>query len=276
MERAQLGEVELEYEVAGSGEPVVFIHGAFIADAFRPLLSEPALLDRYQLIVYRRRGHGGGDSPEGSVSVAQQASDCAHLLGHLGVKRAHVVGHSFGGAVALQLAMDEPPLVGSLALLEPALFVGESGPGYRTALADGAARYGEAGADGVANIVHAFFQARWPGYRDALDAMLPGAASQAVTDAPIWFQQDLPGLLDWEFGEPEARRVSQPTLAVLGGGSPALGPRFEETHRLLMRCVPIVEEFILPDATHFMHLEEPSLGQRLAEALADFFARHAI
>ena len=56
MERASLDEAELEYEVSGTGEPVVFIHGAFIADTFRPLLAEPTLAGRYRLILYHRRG----------------------------------------------------------------------------------------------------------------------------------------------------------------------------------------------------------------------------
>jgi pimeloyl-ACP methyl ester carboxylesterase len=49
MERAEVAGVQLEYQISGSGtgDPVVFIHGAFIADSFRPLLAEPALAERY-------------------------------------------------------------------------------------------------------------------------------------------------------------------------------------------------------------------------------------
>ncbi len=43
LERVRIDGAELEYEVSGAGEPVVFIHGAFIADTFRPLLAEPSL-----------------------------------------------------------------------------------------------------------------------------------------------------------------------------------------------------------------------------------------
>jgi pimeloyl-ACP methyl ester carboxylesterase len=56
MNRAQIGGVALEYEVRGSGEPVVLIHGSFIADGLRPLLAEPSLTERYQLFLYHRRG----------------------------------------------------------------------------------------------------------------------------------------------------------------------------------------------------------------------------
>jgi pimeloyl-ACP methyl ester carboxylesterase len=53
----------------------------------------------------------------------------------------HVVGHSFGGCIALQLALDSPHVVRSLALLEPALFVGASARSYRESLLRSAERY---------------------------------------------------------------------------------------------------------------------------------------
>jgi pimeloyl-ACP methyl ester carboxylesterase len=104
VDRAVVDGVALEYEVSGAGEPVVCVHGALIADTFRPLRGEPSLA-RYCLITYRRRGYGGSTG-DGPASIARQAADCAALLRHLGVERAHVVGHSYGGAIALQLALD--------------------------------------------------------------------------------------------------------------------------------------------------------------------------
>jgi pimeloyl-ACP methyl ester carboxylesterase len=169
------------------------------------------------------------------VSVAQQAVDCRALLHHLGVERAHVVGHSYGGIVALQLALETPGVVHSLALLEPGLMVGASAQDYREALARGVERYREAGAEVV---VDEFLQARWPGYRATLDRVLPGAFAQAVADAGTWFEREASGQLAWRFSEAEVRRISQPTLSVLGGGSDALWSRFGETHRLLLGWLP--------------------------------------
>ena len=270
MERVRADGAELEYEVSGTGEPVVFIHGAFIADTFRPLLAEPNLAGRYRLILYHRRGYAGSSPAAEPVSIAGEAADTRALLRHLGVERAHVVGHSYGGAVALQLALDTPDVVHSLALLEPALMVGASAQGYRESLARGTERYREAGA---AVVVDEFLQARWPGYRAALDRALPGAFAQAVADAGTTFERELPGLLGWRFGEEEARRISQPALSVLGGESDALWSRFGETHRLLLAWLPHAEGFVLPGATHFLQLEDP---RGMAEALAAFWARHQL
>jgi pimeloyl-ACP methyl ester carboxylesterase len=270
LERASINGAELAYEVSGAGEPVIFIHGSFIADTFRPLLDQPGLADRYQCILYHRRGYGGSSRTSGVISVARQAADCRELLRHLGLESAHVAGHSYGGAVALQLALDSPDVVHSLALLEPALMVGASAQGYRESLALGTERYREVATSGI---VHEFLEARSPDYRSRLDDILPGAFDQAVADAGTAFEHELPGLLDWHFDEAEARRISKPVLSELGGNSATLWPRFEETHRLLVEWLPGSEGFVLPGTTHFPQIEDP---QGVAAMLVAFWSRHPI
>ncbi len=269
MERASVDGITLEYEVSGEGEPVIFIHGAFIADAFRPLVAEPTMNRGFKLITYRRRGYVGSTRTPGPVAVSQQAEDCRGLLQHLGVERAHVVGDSFGGCVGLQLALESPEVVHSLALLEPALMIGESGPSYRESLRRSEQLYRKVGAEAA---VDEAFRARWPDYRSSLERALPGAFEQAIVDAPATFDMDI-GLLDWRFGEEEARRVTQPTLSVLGANSEALWSRFGETHRLLLEWLPNAEAFVLPGATHFLQVQNPN---DMAEALAAYFARHPL
>lgn len=270
MGQAMVGGITLEYEVAGSGEPVLLIHGALIADAFRPLLAEPALAGRYRFITYHRRGYLGRSCASGPASIARQAADCRALMGHLGVRRAHVVGHSLGGSIALQLALDAPEVVHSLAVLEPALVVGSSAQSYRDAMARGRQRYAAGDAAGT---VDEFLRARFgAGYRTAfLDRVLPEAFAQAVTDAATAFEVDMPAVGDWHFTEAEAQRITQPVLAVLGAESDALWPRFGETHRLLLTWLPRSEGVVLPGATHALQMQNP---RGMAETLADFFARH--
>lgn len=266
---ATINGADLEYDVIGPGEPAIFIYGAFVADLFRPVIAQPSLAG-YRRIHYHRRGYAGSSPAAGSVRVSGVAADARAILEHLGVARAHVVGHSYGGAVALQLALDAPESVHSLALLEPALMAGSSAPAYRESLAASGQRYREGD---VAEVVDAFLEARLPGYRTSLDRLLPGAFRQAVADAGTWFECELPGLLEWQFGEAEARAIQQPALSVLGGESEALWARFGEAHRLLLTWLPRAEGVVLPRVAHFMQLQDPA---GVAGALAAFWARHPI
>ena len=120
MKRVKVNDVELEYEVRGSGEPILLID-MLIADCFVPLLDEPSLAGRYQLIRYHKRGWVGSTHTPPPVSIGDHAADAAALLGHLGVRRAHIAGHSTGASIAAQLALDYAENVHTLTLLEPTL-----------------------------------------------------------------------------------------------------------------------------------------------------------
>lgn len=270
MQRVTIGDTTLAYEIAGTGEPVIFIHGALVSDSLRPLLAETNLANQYQLIHYHRRGYGESDRVTGAVSISDQAEDCAALLQHLNVGPVHVVGHSYGGDVALQLALDHPDMVHSLILLEPALIVGESGPEYRQSLAQGGELYRSVETE---TLVHQFLLARWSDYRETLDRVLPGAYARAVIDAETTFEYELPGLLDWPFTETEARQIQQPTLSVLGGDSNAFSPRFGEVHQLLQQWLPHAEGITIPGVTHFLTIQDP---EAVSNGLASFWEQHPI
>lgn len=268
MDKAVVEGTTLEYEVSGTGEAVIFIHGALIAEAFRPLLTEPSLGQGYKLITYHRRGYRGSSHASGFVSLVQQAADCRALLRHLGIERAHVVGHSLGGSIGVQLALDTSDVVHSLALLEPALFGRVTGQAYRESLARGEQRYKEGPADVV---VDEFLEMRFgSGYRMALERALPGAFDQAVADSGATFEMDLPGLREWRFNEEELQCITQPVLNVMGSQSEALWPRFGEVYRLVLGWLPHAEGFVLPGAAHGLMMQNP---HGMAEALANFWHR---
>jgi pimeloyl-ACP methyl ester carboxylesterase len=268
--RVRVNGTELEYKVRGSGEPVVLVHGAVIADAFESLLTEPAMASRYRLISYHRRGYAGSARPQGLVSIPEQAADCHALLRHLGVARAHVVGHSYGGKVALALALNFPDAVHSLALLEPAMADTPSGPQFGAETILPAFRLYEAG--DRAGAVDLFMRGvAGPEYRQTLSVVLPPAAfEQAVADADTLFQVDLPGVLQWRFTREDARRITQPVLSVAGSDSV---PACRESHDVILAWLPQAEAFVLPNATHALQMMNP---RGMAEALASFVARHPL
>ena len=271
MDRAALEDVELEYEVRGAGEPVVLIHPGHFADWFTPLLDEPALRDHYRVLWYHRGGCAGSSHIAGPVSLAQHAAHCRSLMRYVGIERAHVVGHSSSGNVALQLALDAPHAVHSLALLEPALYAVPSTQTSRAFVGTAVQLYR---AGDKAGAVDTFLRGVCgPGYRAVLDQALPGAFDQHVADADTFFGQELPALQQWSFTREDARRITQPVLAVIGAKSQERDRIWVERQELLLSWLPNVEPFVLPDATHLLQVQNP---RGMAEGLAAFFARHLI
>ena len=271
MERAAVDGLELEYELRGSGEPVVLIHWGFCAAWAEPLMDERALADRYRLVRYHRAGFAGSDRIQGAVSMAEHAAHCALLMRELGIERAHVVGHSSSADIALQLALDFPPAVHTLALMEPARPVpptDEQAEFVREFVAPAIQRY-RAGdkAGAVDTFARGVFGSN---YRDPMERGLPGVLPRAVADADAFFAQELPALQQWSFTQDDASRISQPVLGVLGENT---APTFPGRLRLLMSWLPNVEPFHLPDATHLLHLENPA---GMAAGLAEFYARHPL
>jgi pimeloyl-ACP methyl ester carboxylesterase len=249
----------IAYEECGAGEPVVLIHAGLCADWFAGL---PDLAGSYRLIRYHRAGYGESDRIEGAVTVGRFADHCRALLRHLGIERAHVVGHSSSAVIALQLALDHPEVVRSLALLETALLAVPSGPFA------GQAMRAYADGDRAAAVDIWMRGVCGPGYRDVFDAVLPGAIDRA--DADTFFEQELPAVRAWSFGPAEARAVTCPVLLVVGERSRDVSPAFGERHALLRAWLPHAESFELPAANHLMHVQNPGA---LTERLAAFFAR---
>ena len=111
---------EVEYWLAGVGETVVFVHGSMGDETFA-MFDQPSLTQHFRVLHYHRRGFGRSQASEVPMTSGQAAANLRALMQHLGIDKAHFVGQSLGGLVVLQLALDAPTMVQSLALLEPAL-----------------------------------------------------------------------------------------------------------------------------------------------------------
>jgi pimeloyl-ACP methyl ester carboxylesterase len=109
---------ELAYELTGTvGDPVVLIHGS-CADrhVWDPVV--PGLSQALQVLAYDRRGHGQSAPAPRPNPVRDDAEELAELLAALDHYPAHVIAHSYGGAVGLRLATERPEMVRSLAIHE--------------------------------------------------------------------------------------------------------------------------------------------------------------
>ncbi len=110
------GGVRLRYQIEGEGEPVLLIHGYSVSGdinwRFPGVISLVA--QDYRVITLDNRGHGQSDKPTSPEDYGlAMVSDAVGLLDHLEIERAHVVGYSMGGMIALRMLADHPERVRS-------------------------------------------------------------------------------------------------------------------------------------------------------------------
>jgi pimeloyl-ACP methyl ester carboxylesterase len=266
MARVRIDGAELETVVLGSGDPVVLVQTALTADELVPLGER--LRDRFRVVHYHRRGYARSSPAVRPGSVAREAADCARLFGALGIDRAHVVGTSYSAAVALQLAVDHPEAVHTLALVEPPPVHGPDDAAFRAAnddlRRDRLARGAEAAVDRFLTVTMG------TDWRTRLDDVLPGASAQVLRDGRTFFDVDMPALLRWSFDATAAARVRAPVLHVAGGEHGAL---FEGVGELVRGWLPHAEQVTIAGAGHDVALTHP---EEVTASLVPFLLRHPI
>ena len=115
MPKAHANNIDIYYEITGSGEPLVLIAGlGYDMWMWRNMI--PGLAEHFQVIAFDNRGVGQTDKPEGPYTAKLLADDTAGLIEALGLQRVAVLGHSMGGFVAQALALSRPDLLSKLIL----------------------------------------------------------------------------------------------------------------------------------------------------------------
>jgi 3-oxoadipate enol-lactonase len=116
MPTAKLGSIELYYERAGEGAPLLFISGTGGDLRVKPNVFDGPLPQAFDVISYDQRGLGRSQKPDVPYSMADYADDAAALMEYAGWASAKVIGVSFGGMVAQELVLRHPARVERLVL----------------------------------------------------------------------------------------------------------------------------------------------------------------
>jgi pimeloyl-ACP methyl ester carboxylesterase len=255
------------YVDEGSGAPVVLVHGS-VSD-YREWSNQMApLARRYRVIAYSRRYHWPNLPPakDADASVERQTDDLAAIIQAMGIAPAHIVGHSYGGAVALNLTLRHPELVRTLVLAEPAVsgvladtpendVVSKESQAIRAQMKDAFASGNEE------RIVRTY-----------ASHVAPGEFEKAPSEVRQMLVANVPAFqLDFTSRRPpftcdDARRVAVPVLILSGDRSPMGLQRIAEE---AARCIKGARLVRIPQATHWLQSDH---AQAFNDAVLAFLA----
>lgn len=105
MAKALINGINVHYQTKGEGPDVVLVHGITATLAMWYQGVFPLLAQNYRVTAYDLRGHGLSDLTPSGYTSREMADDLLALMDHLGIERARVVGHSFGGSIGLHLSL---------------------------------------------------------------------------------------------------------------------------------------------------------------------------
>ncbi|WP_411883725.1 alpha/beta fold hydrolase [Polaromonas sp. YR568] len=240
-------------------EPLVFLH-ALAMDARMWQGVADRLGTEATLYALDCRGHGASGKPAGPYTTARFANDLAQVLDSLGAARAHVVGCSMGGTVALAFAGLYPQRVASLSVIDTTAWYGDDAPGAWEGRAQRALR------EGLASLIP--FQAeRWfsPGFAESSPEVLAGAVEVFLRNDVNAYAEScrMLGRAD------ERERISRytgPAIVVVGESDYATPLAMSQD---IMGRLPGAELAVLDGLRHYTPMEAPGrVARRIASVLA--------
>ncbi len=273
---ATVNGVRLFYEVTGHGEPIVLIPGLGLDHTyFRYAI--PELERHFQVIAFDPRGMGRSERPKVEYTMELWAEDLRQLLGHLGIERAHIVGSSLGGCVAMALLRRTPDIATSLILLAAFAELDrslETNFRMRIAIVE---------AMGMGPVIrdHVLL---WTLSREFIETergaeAAAGLLASLSTNDPALYVEFLTSILRFGRVMPGQEReptyttylpaIRVPTLVIVGDRDILTPVAFS---RAIVERMPDAELAVIPECGHITFIEKPAENTRL---IADFLQRHA-
>lgn len=245
--RLRANGIDIHYTVTGEGPWLVLSHSLACAGAmWAPQID--ALADRYRVLAFDTRGHGGTEAPAGEYTLEQLADDLHALLDGLGIARCHYMGLSMGGMIGMTHALRHPGRFDSMILCDTTSRI----PAEAKAVWD--QRIALAGKEGMGPVVEPTL-GRWftEGFRrtrtdvtDPIGAMIRDTPVAGYVGCCHAIRQlDLTDRLG---------AVTVPTLVITGDqdvGTPV------EASRAIQQAIPGAQLAVIPRAAHLSNLEQP-------------------
>ena len=255
MPKIHANEIDMYYEIHGSGSPLVLIAGlGYNSWMWHKMV--PGLAQHFQVITFDNRGVGETDKPAGPYTAQLLADDTAALMQALGIARAAILGHSMGGFIAQAFALNHPERVTKL-ILSATNF---GGPRHIPVTPEALAVLTDTKSDPVERLRRGILISCTPGFGDAHPEIVNEWVNYRVQH-PIdlaGYQAQLAiglGLLAEEASfEKKLQNISALTLILFGADDKVVPPGNAE---LLAKEIPNNTIRILPNAGHFYPFDAP-------------------
>jgi 3-oxoadipate enol-lactonase len=238
----------LHHQVLGpSNAPVVIFINSLGSDLRIWQEVTPAFIERFQVVLYDKRGHGLSDAPPAPYSIDDHTNDLLALLDRLRIRKASLVGLSVGGMIAQRMAVLAPDRVQSVTLCCTAAKIGTP-----ELWAD---RIGSVEAGGIEPIADNVLQ-RWftPLFRETRADDLAGWRNMLVRQPAHGYAGTCAAIRDADL-RPDAGRITVPTLCVAGDQDGSTPPDIvKETAGL----IPSARFALIDGAGHIPCVEKPA------------------
>lgn len=234
------------YEVEGSGEPLLLLHGLGGDLSFWDA-DLPALVARHRVIRMDVRGFGRSSRLERPGSTTEFARDVVAVLDACGVAVGHVLGFSMGGVIAQQVALSFPDRVKSLLLVSTSSEVGEAATRAWRRLAD---RIEREGFDARTADARRGFS---PGFVERFPERVAEVGRRNAAADPFSYASAARAVSAYHFTQ-ELAALRVPTL-ILQGLEDQLTPPGGSVR--LSRAIPFSTLLFIPEAGHNLSLEQP-------------------
>ena len=199
---------------------IVLIHGGIIADANIPLVTFSDILTKsYNILHYYRRGYSKSINKKNDhKGILQHVEDCRRIMDYLNINRAHIVGHSIGGTIVLQLASTYPDYIKSLILLEPTI-TGCNEFTNKQVIQEFQPIIQKYDREQKNEAIDIFMKtAIGTNYKEIIANVLPSNSFElAVVDAKTFFHEEMPSMKTWTFTKIQTKDlVHIPVLHIRG------------------------------------------------------------
>ncbi len=257
--RVKVNGIHVNYEMTGSGEPLVLIHG-FGGDLTSWAGHVPVFAQHYQVLAWDQRGFGQSDKP-GEYSLKLFASDLHLLLKVLKIDRAFILGTSWGGIVAQRFTLDYPEMVKALVITSSSSEVNEKMAKNCEARAE---MVEKGGIESLSVDLDGRFVSAFPGN---VDRITEGALSRPHVDAKAYAGVDraVAGLYRNPM-TPELKKIACPTL-IMGAGKDVIAGAGGSV--VIHRNIPGSKLVIIQDCGHNIGTERPEV---FYSTILDFLA----